>query len=76
MFLPSSPFCPGIRRRRMEEYERAVVLWQSRQVRSAADIGLRRDSPKERRLLFNLAGELAECQNLADWLKETPREAQ
>ena len=34
------------------------------------------DSPKERRLLFNLAGELAECQNLADWLKETPREAQ
>lgn len=60
----------------MEEYERAVVLWQSRQARSAADIGLRRDSPKERRLLFNLAGELAECQNLADWLKETPGEAQ
>ena len=27
----------------MEEYERAVVLWQSRQVRSAADIGLRLD---------------------------------
>lgn len=26
--------------------------------------------------LFNLASELAECQNLADWLKETPGEAQ
>lgn len=34
------------------------------------------DTRKEREALFNLAGELAECQNLADWLKETPGEAQ
>ena len=36
----------------------------------------RLDTRREREALFDLAGELAECQNLADWLKETPGEAQ
>ena len=40
------------------------------------ETAIRVKSPGERELLFNLAGELAECQNLADWLKETPGEAQ
>ena len=34
------------------------------------------DTRREREALFDLAGELAECQNLTDWLKETPGEAQ
>ena len=36
----------------------------------------RLDTRREREALFDLAGELAECQSLADWLKETPGEAQ
>ena len=40
------------------------------------ETAIRLDTRREREALFDLAGELAECQNLADWLKETPGEAQ
>lgn len=40
------------------------------------ETAIRLDTRREREALFDLAGELAECQNLTDWLKETPGEAQ
>ena len=32
------------------------------------------DSREQRTALFNLASELAECQNLLDWIEKTPAE--
>ena len=32
------------------------------------------DSREQRMALFNLANELAECQNLLDWIEKTPAE--
>ena len=38
------------------------------------ETAVQKDSREQRTAMFKLAGELAECQNLLDWIEKTPAE--